>query len=148
MASDPVKNPEKMERGAPLKDTSTDSDSQAQVEHADHGETDEEARQRRDASQKLANPFSGISPQRLGVMGEEYARKFGMDGEDDLRAFRLGAMIAGDDNKYDTIDELTPHEREVLDREITHKWSNPGMLYWLVASEYYLTPFSLLGPKN
>lgn len=140
MASDPVKNLEKVERDPAVRSGSTDS--QTVVEHADNASstthnggrkvTDAEARKRLEASKKLANPFAGISPSRLGIMGEEYARKFGMDGEDDIRAFRLGAMIAGDDNKYDTIAELTDKEREVLDREITHKWSNPGMLYWVV----------------
>jgi hypothetical protein len=35
-------------------------------------------------------------------------------------------MIAGDMNKYDTVEGLTDREKEVLDREIAHKWSQPG----------------------
>jgi hypothetical protein len=139
--SDSIKHSEKSEktgRGGIYRDST--SDSQTVVEHADraslsrprHEETDEAARKQLEASKRLANPFAGISPQQLAAKGEEYARKAGLTSEEDLRAFRIGAMIAGDDNKYDTISELTPHEREILDRETTHKWSNPGMLYWVV----------------
>lgn len=136
--SEPTKYSEKKERNELYRDST--SDSQTMVEHADraspsrphHGEMDEAARKQHEASQRLAHPFAGVSPQELAAKGEAYARKAGLTSEEDLRAFRLGAMIAGDDNKYDTISELTDREREVLDRETTHKWSNPGMLYWVV----------------
>jgi hypothetical protein len=139
--SDPVKNPEKTGRDRLYRDST--SDSQTMVEHADHasssnprhGEHDEAAKRQLDASKRLANPFAGLNPQKLAGLGEAYARKAGLTSEEDLRAFRLGAMIAGDDNKYDTISELTTREREVLDRETTHKWSNPGMLYWVVVGQ-------------
>lgn len=57
-------------------------------------------------------------------MGEKYARMAGLDSDEDIRAFRLGAIVAGDENKYDTIEGLTPGEVEILDREVTHKWSS------------------------
>lgn len=140
--SEPTKYSEKKERNELYRDST--SDSQTMVEHADraspsrphHGEMDEAARKQHEASQRLAHPFAGVSPQELAAKGEAYARKAGLTSEEDLRAFRLGAMIAGDDNKYDTISELTDREREVLDRETTHKWSNPGMLYWVVVGQY------------
>jgi hypothetical protein len=75
-------------------------------------------------------------------MGEDYARLAGLTSEEDLRAFRLGAMIAGDHNRYDAIPELTDREREVLERETTHKWSNPSMLYWVIVSKCTL-PFRI-----
>ncbi|KAH8888243.1 hypothetical protein GQ53DRAFT_783780 [Thozetella sp. PMI_491] len=88
--------------------------------------------QRQQASSKLANPLAGMSNDQLAKLGEEYARKAGLTGEDDLRAFRLGAIVAGNDNKHDTISELTAAEKEAIDRETTHKWSNPSMLYWVI----------------
>lgn len=78
--------------------------------------------------------MAGLSPQRLEAMGEEYAQMAGLTSEEDIRAFRLGARIAGDENNYDLIPELTEREKEVLVRETTHKWSNPPMLYWVVVS--------------
>jgi len=97
--------------------------------------SDDAATDRLGISQKLANPLSGLSQERLATMGEEYARLAGLTDEEDLRAFRLGAMIAGDQTRYDTVAELTDREREVLERETTHKWSNPRMLYWVIASK-------------
>ena len=35
-------------------------------------------------------------------------------------------------NKFDAVDGLTDREREALDREITHKWKNPTMLYAVI----------------
>ena len=69
-------------------------------------------------------------------MGEDYAKLAGLTSEEDMRAFRLGAMVAGDHTQYDTMSELTDREREVLEREVTHKWSNPSMLYWVIVSKF------------
>lgn len=91
-----------------------------------------EDRKRLEASAKLENPLSGLSQSELARRGEEFCSKHGLTAEEDIRAFRLGAMIAGNMNKYDTIDGLSEREKEVLDREITHKWSNPRMLYAVV----------------
>jgi hypothetical protein len=96
--------------------------------------SDEALRERREASQKLANPLAGLGPDQLAAMGEAYARQAGLTSDEDMRAFRLGAMIAGDATEYDGIAELTDREREVLEREMTHKWSNPSMLYWVIIS--------------
>lgn len=108
--------------------------------HSGHGPntaaTDGAAPDRLGASRKMANPLAGLSPQRLAAMGEDYARLAGLTSEEDMRAFRLGAMIAGDHAGYSSIPELTDREREVLERETTHKWSNPAMLYWVIASEW------------
>ncbi|KAK0674591.1 putative symporter [Cercophora samala] len=90
-------------------------------------------RQRLEASKKLANPLAGLSHDRLSQMGEEYAMNAGLTSDEDLRAFRLGAVIASNQTDYSAIPELTDREREVLERETTHKWSNPRMLYWVIA---------------
>lgn len=94
------------------------------------------------ASRKLAHPLDGLTPERLGIMGEEYARKAGLTSDEDIRTFRLGAIIAANDCNYNDVKELTEREREVLEREVTHKWSNPPMLYWVVVSEFYLPSLS------
>lgn len=105
----------------------------AYVEHEDRtGTLNQNARL--EASKKIANPLAGLSPQRLEAMGEEYATMAGLTSEEDIRAFRLGARIAGDESNYDLIPGLTEREKEVLVRETTHKWSNPPMLYWVVVS--------------
>ncbi|GKT57104.1 MFS sugar transporter [Colletotrichum tofieldiae] len=68
---------------------------------------DEEERKRLEASRKLENPLASLTPEQLAQKGEDYCREHGIDDEEDIRAFRLGAMIAGNMNKYDTMAELT-----------------------------------------
>ncbi|TIC96879.1 putative metabolite transport protein YwtG [Colletotrichum higginsianum] len=113
---------------------------ETEVSHMDHPgrfseatAIDDEERRRLEASRKLENPLAGFTPEQLGQKGEYYCREHGIDGEEDIRAFRLGAMIAGNMNKYDTMTELTPQERAALDGETTHKWRNSKMLYGVVA---------------
>jgi hypothetical protein len=121
------------------------SDFRAEVEHHDYRQSESGSqghltasdKQRLEASQKLANPLAGLSLERLGAMGEEYARTTGTTEEEDIRAFRLGAMLASNQGSLDSIADLTPREREVIDREETHKWSNPMMLYWVIISKQY-----------
>lgn len=94
---------------------------------------------RMEANAKLNNPLSGMGREKLMAMGEEFALKHCLNTDEDVRAFRLGAVIAGDDveGRVDGgLSELTDRERDVLQKEVTHKWANPGMLYWVVASEF------------
>ncbi|KAI1093753.1 hypothetical protein F5B19DRAFT_103455 [Rostrohypoxylon terebratum] len=93
---------------------------------------DEGVKHRLEASAKLENPLGGLTTEQLGQRGEDFCAKHGFTNEEDIRAFRLGAIIAGNMNKYDTVDGLTDREKLVLDREITHKWSNPSMLYAVI----------------
>ncbi|KAK3293468.1 uncharacterized protein B0H64DRAFT_419204 [Chaetomium fimeti] len=120
-------------------DRSSSSVSGTNVEHNDQApqtsvddSRDATKNERLEAPKKLANPLAGLTPERLRTMGEDYAKLAGLTSDEDMRAFRLGAMIAGDNTQYDQIPELTEREREVLEREVTHKWSNPSMLYWVV----------------
>ncbi|KAI8264481.1 Galactose-proton symporter [Colletotrichum sp. SAR11_239] len=132
MASDP-----KREK---IGDRPSSDRSEAEFTHMDHPgraseatAVDKEEQKRLEASQKLENPLGGFTPAQLSRMGEEYCEKHGITDEADVRAFRLGAMIAGNMNKYDTMRDLTAQERAVLDGETTHKWRNPKMLYAVVA---------------
>jgi hypothetical protein len=76
-------------------------------------------------------------------MGERYARdQQGLTEEADIRAFRLGAIIAGDldagddlttlKKRYAAVEALTEEERGVLVDEAERKWRHPTMLYFLV----------------
>lgn len=93
---------------------------------------DEGVKHRLEASAKLEHPLAGLTTEQLGQRGEEFCAKHGFTNEEDIRAFRLGAIIAGNMNKYDTVYGLTDREKLVLDRELTHKWSNPTMLYAVI----------------
>ncbi|KAI8960524.1 hypothetical protein F5Y11DRAFT_266191 [Daldinia sp. FL1419] len=125
---------EKTEKIQPRKELGYSEAFPSDLEHRETKDhvPDEGGRKRLEATAKLENPLGGLSPTQLAQRGEEFCAKHGFTDAEDIRAFRLGAMIAGNLNKYDTVDELTDHEREVLDREITHKWSNPKMLYAVI----------------
>ncbi|WQF81646.1 Putative major facilitator, sugar transporter, MFS transporter superfamily [Colletotrichum destructivum] len=94
---------------------------------------DEEERRRLEVSRKLENPLIELIPEQLGQQSEDYCREHGIDGEEEIRAFRLSAMIAGIMNKYDAMAELTAQEHGVLDRKTTREWKNPTVLYGVVA---------------
>lgn len=64
-------------------------------------------RERQAWSHKLQNPLAGIDPEELANMGEAYCRKHnivtgesGAVSDEDVRAFRLGAVIAGNPQLY------------------------------------------------
>lgn len=89
-------------------------------------------RRRRGDVAKLANPLAGISHDELEQMGESYARKHQMGDEEDIRAFKKGARLAQDPQKYDSVTGLTGQEMEVLRKEIANRWSQPKLLYVVI----------------
>ncbi|PQE25593.1 MFS sugar transporter protein [Rutstroemia sp. NJR-2017a BBW] len=80
----------------------------------------------------MHHPLAAYSEDQVQQMGEAYARAHQINGEDDIRAFRLGAVLAKDVNRHVDMDELTPQEKEFLAREVTHKWAQPKLLYLVV----------------
>ena len=81
---------------------------------------------------KIANPLAGFSHKELAQKGEQYARVNHIGDGEDIRAFRLGAILAQNPNKYAEVDGLTPQEIEVLSKEIESKWSQPWLLYLII----------------
>jgi hypothetical protein len=84
------------------KDSDHSDVSRSEVEDARHipdSALDEGQRKRLEASAKLENPLAGLSPEELAQRGESFCKKHGLTDEEDIRAFRLGAMIAGNMNK-------------------------------------------------
>lgn len=51
----------------------------------------------------MANPLAGLSQDALVCMADEYCTEFGFTNEEDVRVFRLGARIAGNEFQYDTV---------------------------------------------
>lgn len=89
-------------------------------------------RARRNVNAKLANPLAGMSHSTLENMGATYARKHQVGDETDIRAFRLGACLAQDPTKYDSVAGLTEQELEVLRKEFTNRWSQKPLLYLVI----------------
>lgn len=89
-------------------------------------------RARRNLNAKLANPLAGLSHDTLIKRGGEYARKFQIGDEEDIRAFELGAVLAQAPEQFDNIDGLTLHETDILRREFTNRWSQPKLMYLVI----------------
>lgn len=136
MASDPEKTRPGDSKGSWRKDSEHSEVSRSEIENGASSAAaglKAEEQKHLEASTKLENPLAGLSLEQLGQRGEDFCQRHGLQDEEDIRAFRLGAMLAANTNRHDTIDGLTEHEREVLDREMTHKWSQPSMLYAVIA---------------
>jgi hypothetical protein len=99
-------------------------------DHASHGKA---SMDRRAADSKMENPLAGLSAEELSRMGEDYCIQHNITDEEDIRAFRLGAIIAGNQNRFDTVDDLSEEERRILTEEDEHRWRNPKSLYFLIA---------------
>ena len=89
-------------------------------------------RARRNANAKLANPLAGYSHAELKRMGNKYATDHQVGDDEDIRAFELGACLAQDPSKFDTIENLRPNELETLRKEITNRWHQPKLMYLVI----------------
>lgn len=90
------------EKPVPRKDSGHTDVSRTEVEdaHGAQGATLDDSQKRRlEASVMLENPLAGYSPDQLAQRGENFCKQHGFADEEDIRAFRLGAMIAGNMNK-------------------------------------------------
>lgn len=90
-------------------------------------------RARRNLNAKLSNPLAGFNHADLRREGRKFALAHEIGDESDIRAFELGAVLAQAPEKYNNVAGLTSHEKEVLLREFTHRWSQPWTMYAVIA---------------
>ncbi|SPO03412.1 related to myo-inositol transport protein ITR1 [Cephalotrichum gorgonifer] len=84
------------------------------------------------ASSRLENPLAGLVPEQLQEHADVFCAKHAISDEEDVRAFRLGAQMAGTEGAWESVPGLTDEERSVLKTEKESKWTNPRMLYLVV----------------
>ncbi len=89
-------------------------------------------RARRNLNAKLANPLAGYSHTELEEMGAAYATKYQLGDESDIRAFRMGAILAQDPARYEQCRGLEQDEVEILRKEFTNRWSQPKLMYVVI----------------
>lgn len=89
-------------------------------------------RARRNLNAKLTNPLAGLSHAALMKRGGRYARRHMIGDEEDIRAFELGAVLAQDPQKYESVQGLLPEELEALRKEFTNRWSQPKLMYLVI----------------
>lgn len=78
---------------------------------------------------KLRNPLADLSKDELFADVETFAREKGL--EDILGDLKKGALVAQDPKTFESLEELSESEKELLRREKTHRWSQPFMLYFM-----------------
>lgn len=91
---------------------------------------------RRGVSQSLANPLADLSPKELASYAGEFCAEHDITEDGDVRAFCLGAQIAGSERGWRSVEGLTGGEKAVLEREEESKWTNPKVLYLIVFSKF------------
>ncbi|KAL6300612.1 hypothetical protein BKA93DRAFT_828919 [Sparassis latifolia] len=79
---------------------------------------------------KLANPLAGIPHEQLAEDAAEFAKTHGLGHL--TEEFKKGAIIAQDPTAFESLTILTDEDKDVLRRELTHRWHQPWQLYYLV----------------
>ena len=77
-----------------------------------------------------SNPLAPVSQEQLLEDAENFAKTHGLLEYVDV--IKKGALVAQDPTLFESLPMLTDEDRRVLRREITHKWDQPAMLYYLV----------------
>lgn len=79
---------------------------------------------------RIKNPLAGVPKAQLLSDVEQFATEKDLTDISDL--LKKGALVAQDPSSFETIPELDEADRIPLRREITHKWSQPRVLYYTV----------------
>lgn len=80
----------------------------------------------------INNPLAGMSRDEVLADVTKFVEEKGLTAH--MEAFRKGALVAqvtNQDYAFEQIQELSTDEKDLLRREITHRWSQPFMLYFL-----------------
>ncbi|KAL4999955.1 hypothetical protein BDV10DRAFT_193242 [Aspergillus recurvatus] len=106
---------------------------QSSVEHNEKPRTrhiyDVEGQDRSKLNAIFENPLAGVPRNELFDDVDRFCQSHGLMEYKEL--FRKGALISQNPAVAETLPELTEEEREALQRETTHKWSQPWMLYFM-----------------
>jgi hypothetical protein len=90
----------------------------------------------RNAAAKLRNPLAGLNKTQLMVEVEEFAKE--KDLVHALEDLKKGALVAQNPTGFESIEELTEDDKEILRRETTHRWSQPWMMYFMTSRFTYI----------
>ncbi|KAJ7463227.1 hypothetical protein FB451DRAFT_463887 [Mycena latifolia] len=82
------------------------------------------------ANAKLANPLRGIPREQLIREVDQFAEEKGL--KHISAELRKGALVAQDPTAFESIDILDEDDKYHLRRELTHKFSQKPMLYYMV----------------
>ncbi|GLA84379.1 hypothetical protein AtubIFM56815_008592 [Aspergillus tubingensis] len=80
-------------------------------------------------STRLKNPLAGLTRDELFRDVESFARDKGL--EHIMDELKRGSLVAQDPKGFESLDELSEGDKELLRREKTHRWSQPFMMYFM-----------------
>lgn len=83
-------------------------------------------------STKLKNPLAGLTRDELFRDVESFARDKGL--EHIMDELKRGSLVAQDPKGFESLDELSEGDKELLRREKTHRWSQPFMMYFMTST--------------
>ncbi|KAG1810458.1 uncharacterized protein HD556DRAFT_1223472 [Suillus plorans] len=108
------------------------SDPTERPEHVHHSTShmDAETRAIANADAKLSNPLRGIPHDRLMADIEIFAQERGLTHL--LPELKKGALVAQDPTCYNRLDMFSEDDKRILTEEVTHKWRQTPMLYYMV----------------
>ncbi|KAG1762317.1 hypothetical protein EV702DRAFT_984048, partial [Suillus placidus] len=109
--------------------------SDAMVEHphhAHHHKSNMDAGTRAivNANAKLSNPLHGIPHDCLMTDVEIFAQERGLTHL--LSELKKGVLVAQGSTRHNRLDILSDEENQILTEEVTHKWRQMPMLYYMV----------------
>ena len=82
---------------------------------------------------RIRNPLAGKSEESVLADVDTFVEEKGLT--EHREVFRKGALIARVGQRadgFENISSLTAEEKDLLRHEVTHRWSHPFMLYFLV----------------
>ena len=82
-------------------------------------------------SATFENPLRDVSKEQLMSDVETFCKQHHL--EEHLEVFKKGALVAQTPTEAQSFEELSSDEKLVLEREHTHRWSQPWQLYWLAS---------------
>lgn len=111
----------------PGKNINTQSYQHAENVHEEVRNTDP-----RKTSVIFENPLANIPREKLIQDVEQFCAEFGL--QEYLQTFIKGALISQNPSAALSLPELSEEDRYHLERETTHKWSQPWQLYFMACT--------------
>ena len=82
-------------------------------------------------SATFENPLANIPKEQLLSDVETFCKQHNL--QEYMDEFKKGALVAKSPGEAQNLEELSPEDRVALEREHTHRWSQPWQLYWLAS---------------
>lgn len=110
-----------------------DDASSVYLEHTEHADTsgtyDVESKSANRLSTTSENPLANVPRGQLIQDVESFCELYGLHEHSNI--FIKGALISQNPSAAQSLPELSDEDKLVLEREHTHKWSQPWQLYFL-----------------